>query len=292
MPDDTTKCPIILVDVKPIEAAFLGLWSAYPRQSIGNGWLSAYAPSPIYPADSGGALPDYLQRMLSGEWRARVPVPRALVTLLKKTAFTRKCGTTDREKAKDDPQTRNFIKNRLTEIAEAARQLRSDIGPHHTFYGDPAHSFGSAVRIRRGNPSPGMTPVFDESGGIAGYRFRRSMDPPAPFIGFDELVGLWMSRPDLLRPPTPRARAAMVGRLKRLADFVGHIDASRVTAADLAGYPARLLESGLASKTVGEELAYIRKLFALAKEGERIAIDPANNLRLSGVKRKERLKND
>jgi hypothetical protein len=228
--------------------------------------------------------------MPNGEWRARVPVPKRLVRALGKTAFTRKCGTTDYEKAKNDSYTKVFIEKRLWEIAQVDRQLRGDIGPHHTFYGDFNFSFGSGIRIRRGNPSLDMTPVFDEGGAIAGYRFRQATDPPAPFIGFDELVGLWMFRPELLKSPTSRARAAMIGRVKRLADFIGHVDASRVTAGDLADYPAKLLETGLSSKTVGEELAYIRKLFALAKERERIAVDPTINLRLVKAKRKERSK--
>ncbi len=164
----------------------------------------------------GGALPDYLQRMPSGEWRARVPVPKRLVCALGKTAFTRKCGTTDHEKAKSDPQTKTFIKNRLTEIAEADRQLRGDIGSRYTFYGDPGSSFGSGIRIVKGTPSLDMTPVFDESGGIAGYRLRRSTDPPAPFVDFDELVAMWVSRPGAAKAPSSRARAAVMGKMKRL----------------------------------------------------------------------------
>ena len=95
-------------------------------------------------------------------------------------------------------------------------------------------------------------------------------------VQFESLIALWASR----RPSTTqKARQAMAGKMNRLAAFLGHSDAARVKPDDLAAYLRTLVASGLKPNTVDDHIAYLRRIFALAKEAGWIATNPAEHLR-------------
>ena len=96
-----------------------------------------------------------------------------------------------------------------------------------------------------------------------------------PVVQFDSVIALWASH----RPSTtPKARQAMSGKMNRLAAFLGHSDAARVKPDDLAAYLRTLVASGLKPNTVDDHVAYLRRIFALAKEAEWITTNPAEHL--------------
>ena len=63
-----------------------------------------------------------------------------------------------------------------------------------------------------------------------------------------------------------------------LPDELGHSDAARVKPDDLAAYLRTLVASGLKPNTVDDHVAYLRRIFALAKEAEWITTNPAEHL--------------
>jgi hypothetical protein len=220
----------------------------------------------------GTELPTHLHQLKDGEWRVRVAVPPAVRHILKKATRTRRLETKDKGEA--EKLAARWIGKFQAEIAEAERQLPGYIGPHYTFYGGSGNSFGSGVRIRRGRPSANMIPVVHE-GLVGGWRLREPGDSNAG-IEFDSLLALWISEG---HSASVKARRAVKGMMKRLCEFLGHTDAARVSADDLASYPAALLASGLKLNTVDDHIVYLRRLFALAKEAEWIAANPAEHLR-------------
>jgi hypothetical protein len=221
----------------------------------------------------------YLQR-IKGIWRVRIVVPRHLVRIIGKANLTHPLGTRDKQKAEKD--ARKKIDKFLTQIEDAERQLRGEPETWWTEYNyGPSNNFGT-TRIRKGKPPPDMIPVIHD-GDIRGYRYpswpmpaRQLEEVTSRVVQFESLVVLWVSHRG---STTPKARQAMVGKINRLVAFLGHSDAARVKPKDLAAFLRTLLASGLKPNTVDDHVAYLRRIFAVAKEAEWIAINPAEHLR-------------
>ena len=208
----------------------------------------------------------------------RIVVPSALVPIIGKANLTRPLASRDKQKAKEEAAP--FIAKFLARIEDAKRQLHAESENRWTEYNYGPNSFG-VTRLRKGKPSRNMIPVIRD-GEIWGYRYP-GYPMPVPqmeefanrAVQFDSLIALWASH----RPSTtPKARQAMAGKMNRLAAFLGHYDAARVTPDDLAAYLRSLLNSGLKPKTVEDHIAYLRRIFALAKEAEWITTNPAERL--------------
>jgi hypothetical protein len=215
---------------------------------------------------------------IKGGWRVRIVVPSALVPIIGKANLTRPLASRDRQKAKEEAAP--FIAKFLAQIEDAKRHLRGETETWWTEYSYGPSSFGT-TRIRKGKPSPDMIPVIQD-GEIKGYR---SPGYPMPVqqvvevtnraVQFDSMIALWASH----RPSTtPKARQAMVSKMNRLAAFLGHSDAARVKPDDLAAYLRTLLDSGLKPNTVDDHVAYLRRIFAVAKEAKWVTTNPAERL--------------
>ena len=222
----------------------------------------------------------YLQR-IKGIWRVRIVVPRHLVPIIGKANLTHPLGTRDKHKAEKNATKK--IDKFLAQIEDAERQLLGEPETWWTEYNYGPWSFGT-TRIRRGKPPPDMIPVIHD-GEITGYRYpgwpmpvRQAEEVTSQVIQFDSLIALWASHRG---STTPKARQAMVGKMNRLATFLGHSDAARVKPGDLAAYLRTLLDSGLKPNTVGDHIAYLLRIFALAKQAEWITTNPAEHLRNS-----------
>ena len=219
-------------------------------------------------------------RVINGRWRVRVVVPSALVPIIGKANLTRIIGS--RDKQRDKKEASQFVAKFLAQIEDAKRHLEGEPETWWMEYNySPWNSFGGS-RLRRGKPPPNMIPVIRD-GQIAGYRLPGYPMPVPqieevvnPVVQFDSVIALWASH----RPSTtPKARQAMSGKMNRVAAFLGHSDAARVKPDDLAAYLRTLVASGLKPNTVDDHIAYLRRIFALAKEAEWIATNPAEHLR-------------
>ena len=193
----------------------------------------------------------YLQR-IKGIWRVRVLVPIPLIPVVGKAVLLRSTGTRDKREA--NLRAVPIIAEFQAEITEAVRQLYGDDREH--FYSQfEGVVFGEHILTFADEPP------FDWS------------DYP---LGFNQLIDYWEFRRG---QTTQRARQAMEEKIKRLTDFLGHKDASKVTADDLSRYLRMLVALGLTPKTVDDHVAYLRRIFALAREAEWITTNPAAHLR-------------
>ena len=189
-------------------------------------------------------------QQIKGIWRVRIVVPPPLVPIVGKAFLLRSTGTHDKRKAK--ARAASIIAEFQAMIADAHREL----------YGDDMLGFYCQYE----GPLPGEP--------IAMFADEPPL-PPQP-IPFWQLVDFWAYRRG---STTPKARQAIEGKINRLTEFLGHKDASRVTANDLARYLHTLVASGLKPNTVDDHIAYLRRIFALAKKAEWIATNPAEHLR-------------
>ena len=189
-------------------------------------------------------------QQIKGIWRVRIVVPPPLVPIVGKAVLLRSTGTHDKRKAK--ARSASIIAEFQAKIADAHREL----------YGDDM--LGFYCQYEGHLPGEPMPMCADEPPLL-----------PEP-IGFWQLVDFWAYRRG---STTPKARQAIEGKINRLTEFLGHNDASRVTANDLARYLRTLVASGLKPNTVDDHIAYLRRIFALAKEAEWITTNPAEHLR-------------
>lgn len=176
---------------------------------------------------------------INGVWRVRIVVPPPLVPIVGKPVLLRSTGTHDKRKA--SMLAAPVIAEFGAKIIDAERQL----------YGD--------------------YPDF-----LDNLLSREDLEGCHVVVDFGELVDLWASRRD---HTTRKAKRAMEGKIKRLTEFLGHMDAALVTADDLTRYLRTLVASGLKPNTVEDHIAYLRRIFGLAAAAEWIIPNPAEHLR-------------
>ena len=94
-------------------------------------------------------------------------------------------------------------------------------------------------------------------------------------VSFDELLSGWITE----RQPRDKTQYAWRRVIDQFCRFVGHADASRVSADDLVRWKASLLEAGLRAKTIRDgKLAPIRAILQWAVDNRRINQNPAERI--------------
>lgn len=100
-------------------------------------------------------------------------------------------------------------------------------------------------------------------------------------VPFEELFAGWVAE----KQPREKTKYAWQSVLTQLGKFVGHTDASRVTADDLIRWKASLLEAKLRAKTIRDgKLAPVRALFQWGVDNRRLL----QNTRTAGDDRSQK----
>lgn len=99
--------------------------------------------------------------------------------------------------------------------------------------------------------------------------------PVGKQMPFDELFAGWVAE----KQPREKTKYAWQSVLAQLGKFVGHTDASRVSADDLIRWKASLLEAKLRAKTIRDgKLAPVRALFQWGVDNRRLSQNPAQRV--------------
>ncbi|MFY8207874.1 MAG: hypothetical protein ACOVOE_00845 [Caulobacter sp.] len=113
---------------------------------------------------------------------------------------------------------------------------------------------------------------------------------PATAVPFDDLLAAYAEEAKL----APATRKSWRTNFRHLRDFLGHDDASRVTADDFVRWKDRLLAEEIApgrtrsAKTVNDKyLAAVRSVFTYAVENRKVAVNPTTGVK---VRRPKKLK--
>ena len=94
-------------------------------------------------------------------------------------------------------------------------------------------------------------------------------------VPFDELFAGWVAE----KQPREKTKYAWRSVLTQLGKFIGHTDASRVSADDLIRWKASLLEAKLRAKTIRDgKLAPVRALFQWGVDNRRLSQNPAQRV--------------
>jgi hypothetical protein len=202
---------------------------------------------------------DHLQ-WVRGQWRVQYKVPPPLHAIAGIKTQTRPTGVRG---ARDDKaaearalaESHKIIARMQARQAAWERELRGEAEAQQRYIHYPDPAFGGFVGAR-------ITKYPQTA------RFVGGVEVP---MGFDLAAHLRQTvNVDAAASPTcppanrssplprrgttsPKARQAMSRCMNKLAVFLGHSDASRVKADDLAGFPDWLLKSGLKPKTVGDD---------------------------------------
>lgn len=113
---------------------------------------------------------------------------------------------------------------------------------------------------------------FEIDGQLPAPTEQRSVGKSVPF---DELFAGWVAE----KQPREKTKYAWQSVLTQLGKFVGHTDASRVTADDLIRWKASLLEANLRAKTIRDgKLAPVRALFQWGVDNRRLSQNPAQRV--------------
>lgn len=94
-------------------------------------------------------------------------------------------------------------------------------------------------------------------------------------VSFDELAKGWANE----RKPAPKTLYDWQRVLTQLKEFLGHDDASRVTADDMVRWKASMVTAGLRSKTIqNARLAPVRAVFQWGRDNRLLAENPAERV--------------
>lgn len=94
-------------------------------------------------------------------------------------------------------------------------------------------------------------------------------------VSFETLVAGWAAE----TKPTPKTLYEWRRVLGHLATFVGHSDASRLTADDLVAWKAQMIEAGLNGKTIRDgKIAPVRAILRWAVDNRRLASNSAERI--------------
>ncbi|MBI2254388.1 MAG: tyrosine-type recombinase/integrase [Proteobacteria bacterium] len=103
-------------------------------------------------------------------------------------------------------------------------------------------------------------------------------------VFISSLLDAWVTE----RKPIERTEYERRRFLGRLATFVGHDDATKLTKADIVRWKDALLAEDKHPKTVTNHLLHARALFEWAKNNERLAINPADGVVVAEATTKQR----
>ncbi|MGH1570909.1 site-specific integrase [Methylobacterium sp. P31] len=102
--------------------------------------------------------------------------------------------------------------------------------------------------------------------------------PAARALPFAALVEEWAAE----RRPKEKTRYTFTASLRQFERFVGHDDASRVTAGDLVRWKLALIEAGLNTKTIRDsKLAPVKAIFETAVRNLRLPTNPVRGILVS-----------
>jgi integrase len=133
-------------------------------------------------------------------------------------------------------------------------------------------------RYARGEPAPDL--IWGSGSGV-GSGTRRTVSGGKP-VKFDELIAGWAAE----KRPAEKTIYEWKRVLSQLASYLGHDDAARLQAEDLIAWKAKMIESGLRSKTIRDaKLAPVRAVLQWAVDNDRLSTNVATRV-VIGVKSK------
>ena len=153
-----------------------------------------------------------------------------------------------------DPESRDRLVHKLALAIEHACQTSlSHVNGHYV-----PNPFASPPPTWARQPSRGAPKPLKHNG-----------------VSFDELLSGWITE----KQPRDKTQYAWRRVIDQFCKFVGHADASRVSADDLVRWKASLLEAGLRAKTIRDgKLAPIRAILQWAVDNRRLKQNPAERI--------------
>jgi hypothetical protein len=237
----------------------------------------------------------YLQ-FRAGFYRVRMPVPKHLQEIIGRgSRLTRALHTADREEA--DRLSLPVVAEFMDIIAAAEAEYQKSKLPMEwgwvvdqeepiTFFD---YEIGQTRTItfppgmKRGWVKPGTQPPgsrsLKEVDGMPGYpsislalkRMAENSPASAEKITMPDLIALWVAE----RQVPIGSQRNYTRKVKRLVDFLGHDDPTRITDRDMIRYKEHLLrDPGLSQPTVAAHLDDLRTIFRFAARNKKVSSDP------------------
>jgi integrase len=220
-------------------------------------------------------------RVVNGKWEVQVVIPPPLRSIIGQGTLTYNTG---KRAGKEDWAASIIAAPKIKEFLERREAAWKQIGPN------PPGRFVMVSRtlttLRRpgtpldiNGPARLITGRHGEELVVQGLPVAAQPAPAKLTFPFSEGIELWkLYRAGKRKPPSTKAVKNKIGKMRRLADWLGHSDMEPVTPDDLNHYVEQTLLGKVAAGTVRDHVIDIQAMFALAHKKRRISADPAIGL--------------